>query len=63
MDYIGATRLSLYDRVQSQLFLSIFFSTLFASLEHREHGIRIMHEFLLGQNNITRNLTQPKSNE
>ena len=26
------------------------------SIEHREHGNRIMHEFLLGQENIKRDL-------
>jgi hypothetical protein len=30
---------------------------------HREHGNRIMHEFLLGQDNILRDRLQKKSNE
>ena len=32
-----------------------YFCNLF-SIEHREHGNRIMHEFLLGQENIKRDL-------
>jgi len=31
--------------------------------EHREHGNRMMHEFLLGQENITRDLPRAKSDE
>lgn len=32
-------------------------------LEHREHGNRIMHEFLLGQENISRTLLHERTNE
>ena len=32
-------------------------------LEHREHGNRILHEFFLGQENITRDLPRRKTNE
>ena len=32
-------------------------------LGHHQHGTRIMHEFLLGQTNIQRTLTEPKSVE
>ncbi|CAF1382717.1 unnamed protein product [Rotaria sordida] len=46
-DYIGATTQSLHDRLR----------------KHREHGNRIIHEFLLGQENIKRNLLRDKSNE
>ena len=31
--------------------------------EHRAHGNRIIHEFLLGPENIKRELVRPKSNE
>ncbi|CAF4150666.1 unnamed protein product [Rotaria sp. Silwood2] len=46
-DYIGVTINSLHDRLR----------------KHREHGNRIMHEFLLGQENITRDLPRGKLNE
>jgi hypothetical protein len=32
--------------------------SLFMDIDHRENGNRIMHEFLLGQKNITRELTR-----
>ncbi|CAF4059990.1 unnamed protein product, partial [Rotaria magnacalcarata] len=46
-DYVGATTQSLHDRL----------------IKHREHGNRIMHEFLLGEANIVRDLTRAKSKE
>ncbi|CAF3477230.1 unnamed protein product [Rotaria socialis] len=46
-DYVGATTQSLHDRL----------------IKHREHGNRIIHEFLLGEANIVRDLTRGKSNE
>jgi hypothetical protein len=49
------------DRLKS---MTIGHSELCASIvEHREHGNRILHEFLLGQENIRRSAWQPKSNE
>ncbi len=68
MDYIGATTQSLHDRLKSihtnihicvlcRIFRFCFY------IEHREHGNRIMHEFLLGQENIIRDLPRPKSTE
>ena len=55
---IDATTTSLHDRLRSRSFhlnLVLCLFNLF-SIEHREHGNRIMHEFLLGQENIKRNL-------
>ncbi|CAF3104581.1 unnamed protein product [Rotaria sp. Silwood2] len=46
-DYIGATMNSLPDRL----------------IKHREHGNRIIHEFLIGQKNILRDLPRGKSKE
>ncbi|CAF1457059.1 unnamed protein product [Rotaria sordida] len=46
-DYIGTTTNSLHDHL----------------IKHREHGNRIMHEFLLGQENILRDLPRGKSKE
>ncbi len=37
--------------------------SMYVCTEHREHGNRIMHEFLLGQRNITRDLPRPKPDE
>ncbi|CAF4052343.1 unnamed protein product [Adineta steineri] len=45
VDYVGTTMQSLYDRLQ----------------KHREHGNRIMHEFLLGQSNIMQDSPQGKT--
>ena len=65
MDYIGVTNNSLYDRLISEWPIEVVFDvrTCMDDLEHREHGNRIMHEFLLGQQNILRNLPRPKVNE
>ncbi|CAF3826209.1 unnamed protein product [Rotaria sp. Silwood1] len=46
-EYIGTTANSLHDRL----------------IKHREHGNRIMHEFLLGQENILRDLPRGKSKD
>lgn len=62
VDYIGATSQSLRDRLISIHIFSSAYVCMF-SIEHREHGDRIMHEFLLGQENITRDLPRPKSDE
>ncbi|CAF1320107.1 unnamed protein product [Adineta steineri] len=43
-DYIGVTAESLHDRLKT----------------HREHGNRIIHEFLIGQDNILRDLPQTR---
>jgi hypothetical protein len=34
---------------------------LFLFVEHREHGNRMMHEFLLGQENILREMAREKT--
>ncbi|CAF2184309.1 unnamed protein product [Rotaria magnacalcarata] len=47
VDYIGVTASNLHDRLT----------------KHREHGNRIMHEFLIGQENILRDLPRGKSAE
>ena len=47
VDYIGATGQSLHDRLKT----------------HREHGNRIIHEFLLGQTNILRDAPRMKTSE
>ena len=47
VDYIGATSQSLHGRLK----------------QHREHGNRIMHEFLLGQANILRETPRMKTSE
>lgn len=47
VDYVGATAQSLHDRLK----------------HHREHGNRIMHEFLLGQENILRAASKTKMGE
>ncbi|CAF4597973.1 unnamed protein product, partial [Rotaria sp. Silwood2] len=46
-EYIGTTANTLHDRLR----------------KHREHGNRIMHEFLIGQANILRELTRGKPTE
>ncbi|CAF4210926.1 unnamed protein product [Rotaria sp. Silwood2] len=46
-EYIGTTANTLHDRL----------------IKHREHGNRIMHEFLIGQTNILRELTRGKPTE
>ena len=47
VDYVGATSQSLHDRLK----------------QHREHGNRIVHEFLLGQDNILRDAPRMKTSE
>ncbi|CAF1368353.1 unnamed protein product, partial [Rotaria magnacalcarata] len=47
VDYIGETMHSLHDRL----------------IKHREHGNRVMVEFLIGQENFIRDLPRGKSNE
>ncbi|CAF3548004.1 unnamed protein product [Rotaria socialis] len=47
VDYIGETMYSLHDRL----------------IKHREHGNRVMVEFLIGQENVVRDLPRGKSNE
>ena len=47
VDYIGATTQSLHDRLK----------------KHREHGNRIMHEFLVGQENVLRDTPKMKTSE
>ena len=47
-------------------YFAYFYQRLYFSLlvvEHREHGNRIMHEFLLGQKIIASEAKQPKTNE
>ncbi len=66
MDYIGATMQSLHDRLQRKhcfFVLILGKGTYGFCLEHREHGNRIMHEFLLGQENIMCDLPRGKTNE
>ena len=65
MDYVGVTNSSLHDRLISECPIEVFSDvrTFMDDLEHREHGNRIMHEFLLGQQNILRDLPRPKVNE
>ncbi|CAF4806483.1 unnamed protein product, partial [Rotaria sp. Silwood1] len=46
-DYVGATMYSLQDRL----------------MKHREHGNRIIHEFLIGQKNVLRDLPRGKTKE
>ncbi|CAF5153225.1 unnamed protein product [Rotaria sp. Silwood1] len=46
-EYIGTTANTLHDRL----------------IKHREHGNRIIHEFLIGQTNILRELTRGKPTE
>ncbi|CAF4236004.1 unnamed protein product, partial [Rotaria sp. Silwood2] len=46
-EYIGTTANTLHDRLK----------------KHREHGNRIIHEFLIGQTNILRELTRGKPTE
>ncbi|CAF1520678.1 unnamed protein product [Adineta ricciae] len=65
MDYIGATSGSLHDRLYSKpyvLHIDTFLIVIIAAA-HREHGNRIMHEFLLGQANIMRDLPRGKTND
>ena len=40
----------------------LFFLFLY-HVDHREHGNRIMHEFILGVKNVLRTQTRPKSTE
>jgi len=54
---------SLHDRLKSIAMFINFSSKSFACVAHREHGNRIMHEFLLGQENIIRDLPRPKPTE
>jgi hypothetical protein len=65
-DYIGETVNSLHDRLASMCHFVVYIQHMYVSIycyiEHREHGNRIMHEFLLGQENITRDSIQSKIN-
>ena len=58
-EYIGETKIPFCDRLLREIIFCLSSSSLL-SLGHQQHGIRIMHEFILGHN-LT--LDQPKSIE